>query len=991
MSQPDSELTSPGQSDPPDSRESAPAPPENARDTTAPRNPESPSTEDATADTDTSVPAKSPAEQLEDALSAGQEPLENQLEDQPTVISKPDSSDGPTRDITSQDLGAALVGTVLEEKYRLEEFVGGGGMGAVFRATDVVLNRAVAVKVMARGLDNDELVKRFLNEAQSAARLDHDNIARVHYVSCSSGWHFIVFEYVEGINVRDYVMGQGPLPLSEAVSITLQVAQALDHAWQRHVVHRDIKPSNLILAADGRVKLVDMGLARLSRVDAADPDLTASGVTMGTFDYVSPEQANDPRNTDVRSDLYSLGCTLFFMLTGRPPFAEGNAVNKLIQHREARRPDPRTHQPNVPADMARIVRKLMAARPKNRYQTPADLIADLLILAEQVGVDVTSRGAIRVSDYLRGPTWWQRILPVAVPALILVAVLVGLEIFYAIGDRTVELTEPRFAPAILEPAPEPDRQPPEPPSTDTEPGKAAPTSANTREPTEADLRAVATATQRLFAQAAAAGNVAGDGTRREPESGDPDREMPEIPVAVTEIVITDDATEERRDVDTLVLRSLPQALIQLESLPLVERIVLDFDGPRTLPPLPMMDRNIAIEAAPGATPQLVFAPVDQMFPSMAVVVGSRVEWRGIDFVFRVPPLITTRNWSLFRVQRTPQTAGQEQLLQFEGCTVTVISEPTGFVLTRPSASLIEVTRPEKTEFEKGGARYLAEPPMVRLERCAVRGQLNLVNAPEVTPLVIDWDQGLFVSDRRLIETGGTIKQPIAFRVHVMLDQVTVASRPGLMRMKTSSPNFPVQLQTMLNFNRCIFLSDPGANWIEYVGVGRENPAEYLILEGTNNCLPDDGVFWSFRDNSGGSDRLDWDIEQAAEQLEWFRFTVVERTTRVRWQSPVPDGYTLPHEVRVADFQLDDDASNPGLLQQAGFDPASVPEFPELRSAPATAPGDGEAGDVRGASEETTNQPDDPPADPAGRDVTRTESSLQADDPPAAKSSGTREN
>ena len=222
---------------------------------------------------------------------------------------------------------------------------------------------------------------RFQNEAQSAARLDHDNIARVYYVGEDRGLNYIVFEFIEGVNVRDLVESKGPLPLADAVSYTLQVADALAHAAERNVVHRDIKPSNLLITPAGQAKLIDMGLARLREVDAAAADLTASGVTLGTFDYISPEQARDPRNTDVRSDIYSLGCTFFFMLTGRPPFLGGTMLQKLLQHQADQPPDLRQFRPELPEDVNRILRKMLAKDPHHRYASPMELVNDLLWVA----------------------------------------------------------------------------------------------------------------------------------------------------------------------------------------------------------------------------------------------------------------------------------------------------------------------------------------------------------------------------------------------------------------------------------------------------------------------------------------------------------------------------------------------------------------------------------------------------------------------------------
>ncbi|HEV3021795.1 MAG TPA: protein kinase, partial [Pirellulales bacterium] len=302
-----------------------------------------------------------------------------------TVISQRPPLSSSTRPAAHYDLARQMAGERLNH-FQLLEYVGGGGMGAVFRALDTMLNRDVALKVLSRDQGSDEETRRrFQNEAQSAARLDHENIARVYYVGEDRGLNYIVFEFIEGINLRDVVGQRGPLPLAEALSYTLQMANALSHAASRDVVHRDIKPSNVIITSDGRAKLVDMGLARLHQVNPEGADLTASGVTLGTFDYISPEQARDPRCADVRSDLYSLGCTLYYMLTGRPPFPDGTVLQKLLQHNSDAPPDPREFDPSLPPAVSALVSKMLAKDPLKRYQTPGELVTDLLHVAEQFG------------------------------------------------------------------------------------------------------------------------------------------------------------------------------------------------------------------------------------------------------------------------------------------------------------------------------------------------------------------------------------------------------------------------------------------------------------------------------------------------------------------------------------------------------------------------------------------------------------------------------
>ncbi len=306
--------------------------------------------------------------------------------------------------IPVMEFAQSLLGTRLDH-FQLEEIIGGGGMGVVFRALDTKLNRTVAIKILAREqAGDDETLKRFRNEAQSAARLDHQNIARVYYVGDDRGLNYIAFEHIEGVNIRDLVDRKGPLPLADVISYTLQVAEALEHASSRSIVHRDIKPSNVLITPRGRAKLVDMGLARLHQVEPTD-DLTASGVTLGTFDYISPEQARDPRSADVRSDIYSLGCTVYFMLTGRPPFPEGTVLQKLLQHQGDTPPDPRDFNPQLSDDVARIVRKCLAKDPRRRYQKPQGLIEELPRFLGGQGIRLTQRPRCRFRTAVASACW----------------------------------------------------------------------------------------------------------------------------------------------------------------------------------------------------------------------------------------------------------------------------------------------------------------------------------------------------------------------------------------------------------------------------------------------------------------------------------------------------------------------------------------------------------------------------------------------------------
>ena len=300
-----------------------------------------------------------------------------QTDDAPTVITPVRAADAEIPAAAGSKLG----------HYEILEAIGAGGMAAVLKARDTELGRVVALKILPPNMARDpENVTRFKQEARAAARLDHDNIARVFFCGEDRGLHFIAFEFVDGDNLRVLMDKRGPIPPGDCVRYMLQVTAGLGHAATRGVVHRDIKPSNIIVTKDGRAKIVDMGLARAMGTHSMNGGVTQSGMTLGTFDYISPEQALDPRRADIRSDIYSLGCAFYHAVTGRPVVPEGTAAKKLHAHQFEPITDPRVLNPAVPDDLAAILAKMMAKDPARRYQTPTDLAADLSVLAQRLNV-----------------------------------------------------------------------------------------------------------------------------------------------------------------------------------------------------------------------------------------------------------------------------------------------------------------------------------------------------------------------------------------------------------------------------------------------------------------------------------------------------------------------------------------------------------------------------------------------------------------------------
>jgi eukaryotic-like serine/threonine-protein kinase len=262
---------------------------------------------------------------------------------------------------------------VLAGRYEIESLLGQGGMARVFKGTDRVLDRTVAIKVLSpQFADDEQFVSRFRREAQAAAGLNHPNIVSVYDTGDQSDVHFIVMEYIEGRTLRDVIRGEGPLLPERAAEIGESVARALSTAHQAGLVHRDIKPGNIMLTRDGEVKVMDFGIARTSTGDT----LTQTAAVLGTASYLSPEQAQG-HSVDARSDLYSLGCVLYEMLTGRAPFTGDSPVAIAYKHvRED--PLPPSHlNPDVPPTLDAVVLKCMAKNPVNRYETAEELRADL--------------------------------------------------------------------------------------------------------------------------------------------------------------------------------------------------------------------------------------------------------------------------------------------------------------------------------------------------------------------------------------------------------------------------------------------------------------------------------------------------------------------------------------------------------------------------------------------------------------------------------------
>jgi eukaryotic-like serine/threonine-protein kinase len=295
-----------------------------------------------------------------------------------------------------------VIGTLISERYRLEEKIGSGGMSSVYRAFDPMLERWVAIKLMHRDISNDpDQLERFRREARAVAQLNHPHVVTVIDAGEDDGAPYIVFEYVEGETLKERIRRLGRLPVPEAVAYAIEIGRALECAHANRLVHRDVKPQNVLIDRDGRAKVTDFGIARSLEAQG----LTATGRVLGTTDYVSPEQALGHEVTG-QSDIYSLGIVLYEMLTGETPFKADTQVAVAMKHVRDPLPDVQRRRPEISAALAAVVERSTAKETQNRYASVSQMVHDLeeVLAIEAARSGHTSGEATTVLRSLSGDT-----------------------------------------------------------------------------------------------------------------------------------------------------------------------------------------------------------------------------------------------------------------------------------------------------------------------------------------------------------------------------------------------------------------------------------------------------------------------------------------------------------------------------------------------------------------------------------------------------------
>ncbi len=759
--------------------------------------------------------------------------------------------------------------------FTIERRIGAGAMGAVFLAHDERLHRDVALKVLAPTQAADpSTVLRFQHEAQAAARLDHDHIARVFYSGEERGLHFIAYEYVAGTNLRDLLRQRGRLSPVEAVNYAIQIATALRHTSRHGVIHRDIKPSNIIVTPFGRAKLVDLGLAKRDSLETGG-ELTVAGTTLGTFDYISPEQARDPRTVDVRSDIYSLGCTLYHLLTGEPPYPEGTVLQKLLDHQAHGAPDVSSKNRRVSPALSAVVRKMMASDLSQRYASPDELLRDLAVIAQTLGLRMVSpdSAALVPAGKLQG-NWLDRNFGWVLMTAILLLIVAGLQTIPPdIRDRIALIIRGTAPPAgttgiakergSTNPPP---IVPEKPPRTQQD----SPTATIRLPEPNSDPRATML------------------------ESFEPVSAASAVLTAATSNPITPAPTEEKPPEISIVgakhaYQTLEQACQEAKDGAIIE---LAFHGARPLKEqtLRLNNKKLIVRAARGFSPRLDFTDeVRQANASARIVVtGGSLQLINLDLVAKVGESASGEPWSLFALER-PES------LKLDGVTVTVLNPK------RRQASVVELTGTISSSgmpMPKIGFTTLS--PEILLQSCVIRGAASLLTVRDalaarcvIEKSIVALEESLLAIQARPTMNGG---DPGSFKME--LSHATVVLNGSLIISKRdddfSENELPVVVVAQNNL-----ISVGQEQPLVDLSVGEEmDYREMFAWSRERNFYHDVKAFWTIRTRQNGSPQP---LNFTAWKEYWKSDLTGTENSPIQWASNIRS--TSPQDLKLADVTL----------------------------------------------------------------------------------------
>lgn len=825
-----------------------------------------------------------------------------------TVISQ-------TQDFAASRADVAALEGRLVGHFELKQFLGGGGMGIVFRAFDSVLSRSVAIKLLPRGGTQAETIQRFQVEARSAARLDHPNIARVFQVGSDDACDYIIFEFVEGDNLSQLVRRIGPLPYDLALRYTFQLALAIQHAYQRGVVHRDIKPANVVVTDGGKLKLIDLGLARSPKANENDNSLTATGVMLGTYDYLSPEQARDSRSADVRSDLYSLGCTVFFMLTGQPPYPQGTPIEKIIQHSSEKRPRPSDYRADLPSGFDAMTSKLLAINPEDRYQRPAELIAEIQELASRNNIPLLGYDDnVVVKKIITRPSWTMQLVPVLIPMVLLIGFVLYLD-WAGKNARNQPSGFSAISPAAVD--------------RDKSPGPGA----ESQQDPAADLASRENTGQDPLPRSAKGPEPLGTATvgkeskiKSVPEAAQPPVEVPARNLQNSDFITVGASGSLPPGVSNY--DDLESALEAVNNDPRLNEIRIYRDTLVLSQPVSVkVNQSLTISSAGETESMILFRPRGTLRSSLLRVRGGNVEFRNLHFRLETDPEMLEEGSdasvaTLFELDAV-------NAVIFSGCSLTIDNFGDQGVRVLPEARFISMLPPRKNMamFDIQPKEVMPSKPSLTFRNCCIRGEADLLHLAESFPLTVSMNNGLYVTDGRVLDLGPSREFGRADQneeIEIYLTRFTSVSSLGFARMDAGALAKPVPLRVVAR--QSIFNYGNGKSFIQHVnladGMARN---KLLILKCQDSFFPQKNPLWtlSYLDQTLEAEQLDFNA-----MGDWLDVTgTVGDTAQVTWQSF--DGLVIPpSEHTVFDYRLSGPfEKNPAIRREAGVNTESFEPIP----------------------------------------------------------------
>jgi len=648
------------------------------------------------------------------------------------------------------------------------------------------------------------------------------------------------------------------------------------------------------------VKLVDMGLARLHQVESGADDLTQSGVTLGTFDYISPEQARDPRLADVRSDIYSLGCTLYFMLAGRAPFPDGTALQKLIRHNSDDPPDVRLFRPDIPEELVTLLSRMLAKKPEQRFQSPAEIMQAINRIAQRLhlslGVSSSARIPLKWTQPVSEPApWWQRVTPLALATLILAVLALLPERWpgeavpilalpsHAVKVTTVPVDQPtpkHFKSSTLD-------------QNDSPPAKSVGQDAL---PLQSEEKSGESPTIAAINESPV--EVEGP-SETVPTIDSPDIDIVTTPIAIIKPrVIVGQITSD----DAIVVSTFAEACRYASQHPDVEEIELAFNGKKIVPAsLEIASQRLTIKAAGEYKPELVLQPSpddDERRLIRMTMPGGQISWQGVQIRFDVPT--SSRDWVLFQY-------ASESMLDFHRCVLTIVNTSPAMIKHSPEVSFFE-PGPRATTTTQSKQDPVV--PRIDLRQCVLRGDGAVIRLREDAPLRCQLLDSFVATSEHLLESAGTATLPGASdTISLNLERSTVVTLSGFLLCGTQL-NRPFRLPVRVDQHSCVVVADSAAPVIEFREPGFSDIPP-ISFSGPNNYYPKSNIFFRhvFRQDSalpkdhGFGSLPAWAVELI--------------TSQSTLASPAPE--TPTHEHLPTDYVLKSPADT-----NAGCNPSQLP-------------------------------------------------------------------